>query len=480
MTRDTQRAVQKLVHKAIASALERAQVKPGAKIVLGLSGGPDSVALLHSILELKPRFKYELAAAHLNHRIRDPHESDRDERFVRDKCAALGVELIVENADGLDADLPNLEERARDARHAFLNRTAKLVGAEFIALAHHGDDQAETVLMRLLRGAGAAGLAAMAERGPGKLIRPMLALTRIEILDYLRDRRIDFVNDSSNLSTAILRNRIRTELLPMLERDYAPGIRTRLPGLAAEMRSLDGLVTRLAARELETMRIRDGALGEALDVGRFDAIDPAVQASVLRLYLAERLGGLRKITRAHLESVRRLILEGGPSAAVNIPNSWRVEREYNLMRVVRTPLHLVGESKSAKPEFSVPLDMDGVTVVAAAGFEFGASTRAAIDVSMPEDLSVALFDAAKIGDSELLVRNFLAGDRIRPVGMLGVRKVKDVFIDRKLPRARRSRFPVVTLAGEVAWLPGLARSRCALVSKATETIVRVEARENIA
>ncbi len=477
MTRDTQSSVQKRVHKAIASALERAQVKLGAKVVLGLSGGPDSVALLHALLDLKPRFKYELAAAHLNHRIRDAQESDRDEQFVRDKCAALGVELVVENADGLDADLPNLEERARDARHAFLRRAAGIVGAEFIALAHHGDDQAETVLMRLIRGAGAAGLAAMAERGPGKLIRPMLALTRIEVLDYLRARGIDFVNDSTNLSTAILRNRIRTKLLPMLERDYAPGIRARLPGLAAEMRSLDDLVTRLAAHELETMRIRDGA---ALDVGHFSAIDPAVQASVIRLYLAERMGGLRKITRAHLESVRRLILEGGPSAGVNIANSWRVEREYNLIRVVRSPIRLLSESKSAKPEFSVPLDLDGVTAVAAAGFEFEASTLAAADVSMPENLSVALFDAAKIGDSEVVVRNFLAGDRIRPVGMLGARKVKDVFIDRKLPRARRSRYPVVTLAGEVAWVPGLARSRCALVTKATETILRVEARENIA
>jgi tRNA(Ile)-lysidine synthase len=129
--------------------------------------------------------------------------------------------------------------------------------------------------------------------------------------------------------------------------------------------------------------------------------------------------------------------------------------------------------------FSVPLSLEGITIVEAAGYQFEASTLDvdAADASRPSDLRVALFDAAEIPDAGLMVRNFIRGDRIHPIGMRGERKVKDVFIDRKIPRVERRRFPIVTLAGEVAWLPGLARSSAALIGKATETILRVEARE---
>ena len=201
----------------------RAGVGRGASIVIGLSGGGDSVALTSALLALRKRMGLKLAAAHLNHRLRGA-ESDRDEEFVRAMCARLGLELQVERAEGLGAiSGANLEERARDARREFLGRAADRVGADFIALGHHRDDQAETVLMRLMRGAGAAGMAAMAERGPERLIRPMLSISRAEIREYLDACAIPFVEDSSNSSRDFLRNRIRGELIPMLERDYAPG-----------------------------------------------------------------------------------------------------------------------------------------------------------------------------------------------------------------------------------------------------------------
>src|SRR5260370_17800226 len=172
------------VADAIADAFERAAIRPGATILVALSGGADSVALMHALLELRERFDLRIVAAHLNHRIR-LLESDRDETFARDMCARLDVELRVGRARGLDADSPNLEERARDARYRFLNRAADEVGADYIALAHHADDQAETVLMRMLRGAGIAGLSAMAQHGLARLIRPMLRVYPPEILAYL-------------------------------------------------------------------------------------------------------------------------------------------------------------------------------------------------------------------------------------------------------------------------------------------------------
>jgi tRNA(Ile)-lysidine synthase len=453
---------------AIERSLVRVGVRPASSLLIGLSGGADSVALTCALLELRERFGLKLAAAHLNHRIRGS-ESDRDEEFVRAMCARLGIDLIVERVDGL-ASRANLEERAREVRREFLLRAAERVGAEFVALGHHRDDQAETALMRLMRGAGAAGLAAMAERGPGKLIRPMLSMSRADIREYLDAGAIPFVEDSSNASRDILRNRIRGELMPMLERDYAPGLGARLAEVADEMRSLDELVIALAARELDAMRIRGGAL----DVSGFSAVNRAVQAGAVRLYLAEWMGSLRGVSRAHVEAVRLRMLEGGPSDSIDLPRGWRAEREYNFFRLVDV------RTDKAAAGFSVAINPDGITRVDAAGFSFEASTIASADASMPDSLLVAMFDAAKIADAGLVARNFMRGDRIRPLGMRGTRKVHDVFVDRKLPRARRGNFPLITVAGEIAWIPGFVRADCALVSKATETVLRVEASESAA
>jgi tRNA(Ile)-lysidine synthase len=309
----------------------------------------------------------------------------------------------------------------------------------------------------------------------------------------LHARGITFVEDSSNRSSEILRNRIRAELIPMLERDYAPGLRGRLVEIAGEMRSVDDFMNAAASIEFAAMRSSD----EALDVARFPALAPALQMSVLRLYLSARMRTLRRITRAHLEALRRLVLAGGPSDSIDLPGGWRAEREYNLLRIINTI------PKTAE-EFSVPLTLDGITIVEAASYRFEASmvdrgdltpnpfprgkgnqnygasegnqNYGAGDLDL-SDLHVALFDAAAIADAGLVVRNFIRGDRIHPLGLRGERKVKDVFIDRKIPRLDRRRFPIVTLAGEVAWLPGLARGSAALISNATETILRVEARE---
>src|SRR5260370_5860050 len=412
-----------IVPDAIAEALQRIAIRRGAPLLIALSGGADCVALTNALLDLRERFDLLIAAAHMNHRIR-PRESDRDEAFVHAMCERLRIELRVERADGLDAGSPNLEERARDARYLFLNRAADAIGADYIALAHHADDQAETVLMRIFRGAGIAGLAAMAERGPGRLIRPMLALNRAQILAYLRERKIPFVEDSSNSSPEISRNRIRTELIPMLEREYAPGLRRRLTEVAGEMRAVDDFMISSASLELDAMQSAD-----AIAVARLATLAPALQMTVLRLFLASRMESIPRISRAHLEALPRLALAGRPSDSIDLPNGWRAAREYNLLRITNT-------IPQGAETFSVPLNLDGVTIVEAAGYQFEASTIGTADApaSTPKDHRVALFDAAALADSELLVRNFIRGDRINPLGMRGthkvqgVRNVKDVFI----------------------------------------------------
>jgi tRNA(Ile)-lysidine synthase len=216
------------------------------------------------------------------------------------------------------------------------------------------------------------------------------------------------------------------------------------------------------------MAARGGPDG-SLDVSGFARIHPAVQAAVIRMFIADRIGDLRRIGRAHVEAIRALILNGGPSAGADLPGGWRAVRSYNLLRIAHG-------KPDAAPKFCVPILIEGITEVEEAGYVFHASTHAAGDVAMRQDRSVALFDAAQIC-GEMAARNFIRGDVVQPIGMRGHRKVKDVFIDNKLERSRRLRFPIVALGDEILWLPGLVRARKALVSRATETVVRIEARE---
>jgi tRNA(Ile)-lysidine synthase len=455
----------------------------GESILLALSGGPDSVALLHVLHQLGPRFGFRLAAAHLNHRLRGA-ESDRDETIVRDLCSTLGVELVVEQSSGLDLAAPNLEERAREARYAFLAGAGAQLGASHIATAHHADDQAETVMLRLLRGAGAAGLGAMAETitlAPTglTLLRPMLRVGRHEILRYLDSIGARFVSDSSNAHQGFLRNRVRMDLLPELEREYAPGLRRRLAALAIEMRDLDDYVARAARIELDS-RLREAVAGgplDILDLNGFAGLHPALAAALLREFLAARIGSLRRLTRRHIDDVRQLCEGESPSAALDLPGGWCAERRYAALAIERHPEAADDRRlRAAADGFAVPLVREGVTKVPQARFVFRSNVMPADAAPMPLGLDEACFDA-DLTAAGLVVRNFAPGDRVSPLGMEGSRKLHDIFVDRKLPRPRRRTFPVVTLEGQIAWLPGMVRGRVALVTQETVRVLRLQAFE---
>lgn len=436
------------------------------RILLALSGGADSVALFHALVALRPKFQYELFAAHLNHALRGA-ESDRDEAFVRGLCARMGIHLAVERADGLERVPGNLEERARTVRHQFLKAAARQMGADYIALAHQADDQAETVLMRLMRGAGVAGLGAMLASAPGGVIRPLLEVRRAAILAYLKEINAAFAEDSTNAFLKYDRNRVRHQLMPLLEVNFAPGLGGRLPELAEEMREVHNLLGTLAERALSDCRNDDGSL----NLDRFNLLHPAVASAALRRYLETRVGDLRRFERAHFQAVRKLCLNGPPNGRIVLPNGWLVRRVYGKLFIMESE----EPGKDEACSFEVPLPFEGLTVVEAARMVFQSSLIPRTEAQMPYDAQTAVFDARKMRGG-LSVRNFNPGDRIEPLGLAGSRKVKEVFIDNKIPVEQRRRFPVVMLDGQVAWLPGLTRSRIALVSATTAEVMQVSAK----
>ncbi|HKV55649.1 MAG TPA: tRNA lysidine(34) synthetase TilS [Candidatus Binataceae bacterium] len=470
---EARRAIVRL-ERAIEVALRRAGVSQGDLLVVALSGGPDSVATLHGLIRINRRSgAYRVAAAHLNHRIRGA-EADRDESFVRELCARLEIELIAERASGLRAKSPNLEERARELRYLFLTRTADRLGARFVVLGHHADDQAETVLLRLLRGSGAAGLAAMAAAGPEPLLRPLLGLRRRDITAYLAAIDADYVTDSSNQDNRRMRNRVRRSLLPGLERDYAPGLGRRLVELAGEMRELEGYITADARRVLEArlsgVSASPAATGWQIDVSGFGTLAPALGKAVLRELTRKGAGDLRRISRAHIAAMYSLATGVDPSAAVSLPGGWKARRENQTLILE----HHTGSSR-AEP-FSITLKL-GDNVIPGAGLVLTLEHLEPGDPGFPTEpwrppsQAEAYFDAATA--PVLRARSFRPADQIEPLGMNGSRKVQDVFVDRKLAFVKRSLWPLVVSEGAILWIPGLLRSRFALISAATKKVLHL-------
>ena len=457
------------VERTVSAALESLRLGSGDRILIALSGGADSVALTYALRRLQDRFGYGLTGAHLNHRLRAV-ESDRDERFVRDLCERLRIELVVESAEGINA-LSNLEESARVLRYAFLNRTANRVGARHIAVAHHAGDQAETVMLRLLRGTGAAGLAAMSAIGPGRIVRPLLTLRRQEILAYLDALAATYVCDSSNLSPTILRNRVRHELLPMLEGNYSPRLSRRLTELAGEMRALDDYISGEGRRELHQRLLAP----DHLDLTGFADLHPALSNAMIREWLRERFGGLRRVYRAEIDRLSRFCAAAAPGSTARLARGWRLRCKYGSAVIEPFP------ALEATP-FALELAREGVTEALAAGFTFEARILALPGREVGCEARIAcawqmeaLFDADRL-EGGLLVRSFRHGDRIRPLGMHGSRKVQDVFVDRKVPRERRTAWPIVEGAGEILWIPGVSRSRIALINQATQRLLHFTAK----
>jgi tRNA(Ile)-lysidine synthase len=465
------------VEGTIARVLARLPSGCRKRLLVAVSGGPDSVAALHAFHRIRAHSGVEIAAAHLNHGIRGP-ESDRDEHFVRELCSRLELELIIERAHGLKP--VNLEERAREVRYEFLNRAADSLDAQFIVLGHHKNDQAETVLLRLLRGTGVAGLAAMSEFGPGRLLRPLLSLKRETILAYLEAIGAKYLTDSSNREERALRNRVRARLLPHLEHDYSPRITDRLAELASEMSQLDLFISTEAGRSLDRLLLPTSDPSQAsshrLDLRGFESLSPALAHAIMRKLIERAVGDLRRIKRAHIDAMCRLAVGGRPSATIILPGAWRFRREYNAA-VLERPEPLGNRARSIADDGELSLT-PGVNRLSG-GSNLMLREIGPQDPSFPTSLWLtpspfeAYFDAASA--PAFSARYWRAGDRIRPLGLDGSRKIQDVFVDNKVRAASRKSWPLVISGNEVVWIPGLVRSGAALVTPQSRKVVHLRA-----
>lgn len=416
-------------------------VPAGATVLVGLSGGADSVALLHLLLECVPSGGFSVRAAHLDHGMRAG--SAADAAFVRDLCAACSVPLSAARVDipgRAAAARRGLEEAARDARRAFLRETAARHGCAVIALGHHRGDQAETFLHRLLRGSGLSGLAAMRPSSP-PFIRPLLPFGRDQIRAYLAARGLAFVEDPSNRDPAYTRNRIRHRLLPLL-RSFNPRIEEHLARLCRRIAAEEDYWRLEVERALAAVARRDAG-GLRLERPGLAALHPALRSRVLRGALERVRGDLAGIAAGHIEGVEALLFGERSQGEIHLPGAW-VARRYERLWFRAEP-----------PPAGVPFDLP----VPGPGRYLLPDGRG-LEVSLADlpqgETSCAVEFAAGAVPFPLRVRSARPGDRFRPSGAGGGKKLKDFFIDAKMPLEERRRVPLVT-GDEILWVAGVRR-----------------------
>ncbi len=456
------------------------------RLVVALSGGADSVALAHLVHELAAAGEIAAAgAAHFNHQLRAT--ADRDERFSAALARSLGWRIVTGREDvaaRARREHRSVEDAARTARHEFFERARAELDAQVVALGHTRDDQAETFLLRLLRGAGARGLAAMYPRN-GAIVRPLLDCRRADLRAYLGDRRIAFVEDESNRDVAIPRNRVRAELVPLLEARFNPAIVDVLADQAALAR--DEWAWMEAAADELSARAELAAVAEDADVhaGRTRQFDvaPLVAAPLalrrLVVWRAMRdVAGGRHVGFEHVDAVLELLGRVPASPAVEVTGridapAQHVERIGSRLVLRGRPPGTVGRwsasSKSRNPAdpasspnlFRYPLSIPGEVQLAEAGCSVAAYLA---DLTKPAHLDndengVSRPDTAMVRSDlcrgPLAVRNRRPGDRFRPVGLGGQKKLQDYFVDRKVARGVRDIVPlVVDDSDRIVWVAG--------------------------
>jgi tRNA(Ile)-lysidine synthase len=451
-----------VLEKVLRYIGEQRLLQAGDRVAVAVSGGADSVALLRVLAELRQELGIVLSVAHFHHAIRGA-EADADQQFVADMAERLGLELRLGSGDApawAREHKLSLETAARDLRHRWFARLMAENLADKIATAHTLDDQAETVLMRIIRGAGTRGLAGIAPWHKEKsLVRPLLQATRAEVEEYLKALGQTWRNDLSNQDLTHTRNRVRRQLLPLLESDFNPAIRQTLAELAEVARGEEEFWSKERSQVLARLLrrgkpSRDGrsnatSVGEtwALELGGFRALPTAMQRQVLQAAGAE-IG--QTFDFGHIEELRELAAVGKKGKPVQLPGGTTAACSFRELQISRAaPAPVAG--------YQCSLPLPGEVGVQELGSTFRAHVISAGKQTISGYNPALLLDRARLQPA-LTLRNWRAGDRFFPAHTQSPKKVKELLqpgrLGRELSAAERRLWPVLECGGEIVWMRG--------------------------
>lgn len=426
----------------------------GETMVVGVSGGADSVCLVHVLWQCQRELGVKLHVAHLNHQLRGA-ESDADARHVSELASCLNIPSIIECCDVAayrDQKHCSLEEAAREMRYKFMAKVAGVAGASRIVVGHTRDDQVETILMHLLRGTGVAGLRGLQPQSSIRcsedgdkvtIVRPMLEITREDVLSYCQQHKLSPRSDSSNLSLSFFRNRLRLELLPRLK-DYNPGINEALLRLAKIASDDVSFIEEQAARLWAEVVREEGVI--YLNRSKVASMPPALQRQIFRLVIARQLGDLRDFGADHIETMLSF-LSKPTGKRLSLPRGLTLLTEYD--QLVFLPPTQASSCPLPFFESEVSLNIPGKTALP------GWLVKADVVKEMADSRGSfsANLDLDSTGN-KLTVRRRRAGDRFQPLGMRYAKKLQDFMVDARVPQTWRDRVPLVCSPEQIVWVAG--------------------------
>jgi tRNA(Ile)-lysidine synthase len=424
----------------------------GDRLIVGVSAGVDSMVLLYLLHTLREPYDLDLIVAHVNHGLR-PDESEKEANLVRNASEKLGLlfeygRFDVKTFQKAGGWSP--QDAARRVRFHFFNGLLRKHSAQKIALGQNADDQVETVLLRLMRGSGLSGLKGMVPIREGKVVRPLLEVWRREIESYALHNHIPFLVDSSNLKREYVRNRIRLDLIPLIEREVQANVRGVILKASTIFREEDDYLDR-AAEDAYRKIIHDERRTLSFSASEFQSLHKAIQWRVVRKMLARMTSEERDVEEGEwpeIDSIYEKLLHPSPSFRMHLPCGLCLEKRYDEV--------LLGKGeRSLIPPFEVDLVVPGHTPLQEIGRtvfseEVARSDLAGIIGTTPE---TALLDYDRLR-FPLKMRNFRPGDRFQPLGARGTQKVKEFFIDHKIPAFERPNIPFLVSAEDIAWIVG--------------------------
>lgn len=471
-------------------------VKSGAKIILAVSGGPDSILLLTVFAKLRKKYNLDLSVLHINHLIRKS-AARKEADFVKKLSAKLKIPFYYYEKDApafAKEHKLSLEEAARNIRRAVYGELLKKLGADSLATGHNSDDQAETVLMRIIRGTSPAGLGGM-KPASGFIIRPLIELPRAEITAYLEKNKIKFKTDESNKDIKFFRNKIRHKLLPLLKKEYNPNIIEALITLARLAEEDEDCYSKAALALCAQSSAKNEAKTE-LDLRVIAGQHPALLKRIIKTAVKSRLGHAQDITNYHYEKIYELIKEQKGLKKLHMPNDLVVEKQYDKL-IIKTvgadpcvrpeQRDVCPESKDVSHSFNKPVEftVPGVYKFDGWGLELHCAVHHTVhgcgivkEIETADTATslvrTAYFDFDKIKTNKLALRSRKDGDYFAPSGMRGKKKIKDFFIDLKIPRDLRDKIPLITANNEIIWVVGYRTSDKYKVTRLTKRILKIE------
>ncbi len=446
---------------------EYKMIKPKDSILVGVSGGADSVVLLHLLNEFKDELNINIYAAHLNHMLRQ--DAEIDQRFVENLCKNLGLTCFSEAIDvGVYAEKNKLnkENAGRKLRYNFYQRIAHKIGANKIALGHNADDDVETFLMHLLRGAGLKGLTGIPPKR-NNIIRPLLKIWRRDIDKFVAQLKVVPRIDHTNYESKYLRNRVRLKLIPQLK-IYNLNIKQILLQTILLLTEDSLYLDKKVKESLKEITINEKEYQIELDIARLRDLEPPVQGHLIRAAIERIKGNLAELSFSHIHNI---------STNLYSTESWELHLPDKIFAVGNRNKLIITKEKPktpAKKSFHYKISVPGTAFIEEANMSISATLEPNKNVfnnQAPTD-EIVFVDFEEVG-RELTIRSRRNGDRFYPLGMKGVKKLQDFFVDKKITKEERDTIPIIESEGRIVWVAGLRIDERVKVNKNTTKLVRL-------